>query len=116
MVTADDIRKVALSLPRTEEALVRDQVKFRVGRIVYVALSRDERSMGFGFPKDERAALVAAQPEKFSMPIPSDMRYNWVQVRLDAIDEAEMRELVIDAWTMVVPKRVAAEYLGGDHP
>jgi hypothetical protein len=112
----DDIRKVALSLPRTAEALVRDQVKFRVGRIVYVALSRDERSMGFGFPKDERAALVAAQPEKFSMPIPSDMRYNWVQVRLDAIDQAEMRELVIDAWTMVVPKRVAAEYLGGDHP
>jgi hypothetical protein len=112
MVTADDIRKVALSLPRTDEALVRDQVKFRVGRIVYVALSRDERSMGFGFPKDERAALVAAQPEKFSMPIPSDMRYNWVQVRLDAIDEAEMRELVIDAWTMVVPKRVATEYLG----
>jgi hypothetical protein len=116
MVTADDIRKVALSLPRTDEALVRDQVKFRVGRIVYVALSRDERTMGFGFPKDERAALVATQPEKFSMPIPSDMRYNWVQVRLDAIDEAEMRELVIDAWTMVVPKRVAAEYLDGDHP
>ena len=66
MVTADDIRTFALSLPRTEDALVRDQVKFRVGRIVYVALSRDERSMGFGFPKDERAALVAAQPENSS--------------------------------------------------
>ena len=115
MVTADHIRKAALSLPRTEEALVRDQVKFRVGRIVYLALSRDERSMGFGFPKDERAALVAAQPEKFLMPIPSDMRYNWVRVWLDAIDLTEMRELVVDAWRMVVPKRVAAEYLG-DHP
>ena len=115
MVTPVDIRMVALSLPRTEEALVRDQVKFRVGRIVYVALSRDERSMGFGFPKDERAALVAAQPEKFLMPIPSDMRYNWVRVWLDAIDLTEMRELVVDAWRMVVPKRVAAEYLG-DHP
>jgi hypothetical protein len=115
MVAVADVRTVALSLPRTEEALVRDQVKFRVGPIVYVALSRDERSMGFGFPKDERAALVAAQPEKFFMPIPSDMRYNWVQVWLDAIDEAEMRELVVDAWRMVVPKRVAAEYLD-DHP
>ena len=115
MVTADDVRTVALSLPRTEEALVRDQVKFRVGRIVYVALSRDERSMGFGFPKDERAALVAAQPERFFMPIPSDLRYNWVRVWLDAIDLTEMRELVVDAWRMVVPKRVAAEYLG-DHP
>jgi hypothetical protein len=80
MVTADDVRTVALSLPRTQEALVRDQVKFRVGRIVYVALSRDERSMGFGFPREERAALVAAQPEKFFMPIPSDMRYQWVRV------------------------------------
>ena len=114
MVTADDIRTLALSLPRTEEALVRDQVKFRVGRIVYVALSRDERSMGFGFPKDERTALVAAQPEKFFMPIASDLRYNWVRVWLAAIDPAEMRELVVDAWLMVAPKRVAADYLG-DH-
>ena len=105
----------SLSLPRTEEALVRDQVKFRVGRIVYVALSRDERSMGFGFPKDERAALVAGQPEKFLMPIASDLRDNWVRVWLDAIDTAEMRELVVDAWHMVVPKRIAAGYLH-DHP
>jgi hypothetical protein len=67
LVTADEIRILALSLPRTEEALVRDQVKFRVGRIVYVALSRDELSMGFGFPKEEREALVAAHPEKFFM-------------------------------------------------
>jgi hypothetical protein len=115
MVNAGDIRTVAQSLPRPEEALVRDQVKFRVGRIVYVALSRDERSMGFGFPKEERAALVGAQPDKFFMPIPSDIRYKWVRVWLDAIDVIEMRELVSDAWAMVVPKRVAAEYRR-DHP
>jgi hypothetical protein len=115
MVTAADVRAVALSLPRTEERLVRDQVKFRVGRIVYVALSRDETSMGFGFPKEERAALVAAQPEKFFLPIPSDLRYHWVEVWLDAIDHDEMRELVVDAWRMVVPKRVAAEYFRDVH-
>ena len=114
MATANDIRRVALSLPRTDEALVRDQVKFRVGRIVYVALSRDELSMGFAFPKNERAALIAAHPDRFFMPTQSDMRYNWVQVWLDAIDQTEMRELVVDAWRMVVPKRVAADYLG-DH-
>src|SRR5512133_3002844 len=111
MVTPHDVRTLALSLPRTEEALVRDQVKFRVGRIVYVALSRDELSMGFGFLKDERAALVAAYPENFFMPIQSDLRYNWVRVWLSAIDQSEMRELVVDAWRMVVPTRVAAEYL-----
>ena len=89
---------------------MRDRVKFRVGRIVYVAISRDETSMGFGFPKEERAALVAAEPEKFFMPTKSDERYHWVQVWLGAIDQDEMRELVVDAWRMVVPKRVAADY------
>jgi hypothetical protein len=112
MVTIDDVRPLALSLPRSYEALVRGRVKFRVGRIVYLAFSRDETLMEFAFPKDERAGLVAGEPEKFMLPRPSDMRYHWVGVRLAAIDEAEMRELVLDAWRMVVPKKVAAAYLG----
>jgi hypothetical protein len=112
MVTIDDVRRVAARLPRTTEALVRDRVKFRVGRIVYLAFSRDETLMGFGFPKEEREALVASEPAKFLMPKPSDLRYNWLVVRLDAIDEAEMIEIVEDAWRMVVPKRLAAEHLG----
>jgi hypothetical protein len=87
--------------------LVRDRVKFRVGRLVYLAFSRDEEVMGFGFPKDEREALVASEPDKFLMPDRGDLRYNWVQVRLDRLDADEMRELVIDAWRMVVPRRVA---------
>jgi hypothetical protein len=91
MVTIDDVRKLALSLPRTTEALVRDRVKFRVGSLVYVAFSRDETLMGFGFPKDERQALVDSEPDKFLMPEQSDMRYHWVVVRLEAIDEQEMR-------------------------
>jgi hypothetical protein len=113
MVTAQDVRRVALSLPKTEEGLVRDRVKFRVGRIVYVSLSPDESAMGFGFPKEERAALIVAEPEKFFMPIKSDERYNWVRAWLAALDHAEMRELVVDAWRMVVSKRTAAAYLAG---
>jgi hypothetical protein len=112
MVTIDDVRELAAGLPRTEEALVRDRVKFRVGRIVYLAFSRDETLMGFAFPKEERAALVDSEPDKFLMPKPSDQRYHWVVVRLAAIDHTEMRELVLEAWRMVVPKRVAAAHLG----
>jgi len=112
MVTIENVRRLALSLPRSYEALVRDRVKFRVGRIVYLAFSRDETLMGFGFPKEEREALVASEPHKFMMPKPSDLRYHWLVVRLDAIDEGEMREIVQDAWRMVVPKRVAAAQLG----
>ena len=58
MATIEGVREVALSLARTHEALVRDRVKFRVGRIVYLAFSRDETQMGFGFPKEERDAMV----------------------------------------------------------
>ena len=112
MVTAEEVRLVAGSLPRSEERLIRDHVKFRVGRLVFLSISPDERSMGFALPKEERAALVASEPEKFHMPVPSDERYNWVRVWLDAIDQAEMRELVVEAWRMVVPKRVAAAYEG----
>jgi hypothetical protein len=112
MVTIDEVRELALTLPRTEEALVRDRVKFRIGRIVYLAFSRDETLMGFAFPKEERQALIDAEPHKFVMPERSDLRYNWLVVRLDAIDDAEMREIVLEAWRMVVPKRVAAEHLG----
>ena len=110
MVTIEDVRALATTLPRSSEALVRDRVKFRVGRIVYLAFSRDETEMGFAFPREEREALVAAEPEKFMMPNQSDFRYQWVEVRLAAIDQTEMCELVLDAWRMVVPKRVAAEF------
>jgi len=112
VVAFEDVQRLARSLPRTEERLVRGRIKFRVRSLVYVGMSADELSMGFAFPKEERADLVAAEPDKFFMPIPSDLRFNWVQVWLDAIDEAEMSELVIDAWRMVVPKRVAAAHLG----
>lgn len=110
MVTIDEVREFASRLPRAYEALVRDRVKFRVGRIVFVAFSRDEQIMGFGFPKEEREALVAAEPDKFLMPGQSDLRYHWVHVRLAAIDQAEMQELVLEAWRMCVPKGVAASY------
>jgi hypothetical protein len=110
VVTIDDVRALASTLPRSTEALVRDRVKFRVGRIVYLAFSRDESQMGFAFPKEEREALVASEPAKFLMPSQGDLRYHWVEVRLDALDRAEALEIVLDAWRMVVPKRVAAEY------
>ena len=111
MATVDDVRAIAMSLPRTSEHLIRDNVKFRIGRIVYAAVSPDEERLGFGFPKEERAALVASRPETFMMPLPSDERYQWVRARLAALDVDELRELLVDAWCMCVPKKVAASYL-----
>jgi hypothetical protein len=108
MVTIDDVRALATDLPRSYEVFVRGRVKFRVGGIVYLAFSRDETLMGFAFPREEREAFLQAFPDKFERPKPADLRYNWLVVRLDAIDQKELRELVFDAWRMVVPKRLAA--------
>src|SRR5438093_12381108 len=110
MATIDDVRALAETLPRSYEVLVRGRVKFRVGRIVYLAFSKDGRELGFAFPKEWREALVESEPEKFSLPDASNMRYQWAVVRLDGIDEDELRELVLDAWAMVVPKKVVDAY------
>jgi hypothetical protein len=110
VVTVDEVRAFASQLPRSYEVLVHDRVKFRVGQIVYVSFSRDETVMGFAFPKEERDMLVETYPDKFMLPRASDMRFNWVLARMDALDAEEMRELVLDAWRMVVPRKVWTAY------
>jgi hypothetical protein len=109
-VSVEEIRELAASLPRSYEALVRGRVKFRIGQIVYLAVSADGSTMGCGFPKEFREAAVAAEPSKFSLPGESDMRFNWIHVNLEAIDREEMRDLVEGAWSRAVPKVVAQEY------
>ena len=110
MAGMGDVRALGTELERSYEAFVRGQLRFRVGQIVYVAFSLDESVMGFAFPKEERAALVASEPHKFQLPRESEMRFNWVDAQLPALDPIEARELVVDAWRMVVPKKVSTAY------
>jgi hypothetical protein len=110
-VTLEEVRSFASTLPRTTEGVAHGRVKFRIGRLVYLDFSHDETVMGFAFPKEWREVLVGSDPDKFLMPRTSDLRYNWVCVRLAAIDRPEMEELVLDAWAMCVPKKVVAEYM-----
>jgi hypothetical protein len=112
-VTIADVREYALTLPRAYEVFVHGRVKFRVGQIVFVDFSHDETVMGFGFPKEWRRALVENEPEKFMLPVESELRFNWARVRLKAIDREEMHELVLNAWAMVVPKYVSEPYARG---
>lgn len=112
MVTVADVRALALTLPRTTEHVIHDRVKFRVGSIVYVAFSRDESTMGFGYPREERDSLIAGEPDLFVLPGAADLRFNWVCCHLERLDHDYMTELVTDAWRMVVPKYLARQRLG----
>jgi hypothetical protein len=110
-VCVDDVLEYAKDFERSYVAVVHGRIKLRVKQIVYVAFSRDETTMGFGFPKDERPGLIASDPERFFMPRPSDMRFHWVETRLDRLEMDEMQEFVLDAWGMVVPKFLFRERL-----
>lgn len=114
MVTVDHVRRIAAELPGSYEVVVRDRVKFRVGRYVYLAFSRDETTMGFGYLREERDALVASDPDTFLPPVRADERYNWVRARMSELDEPQLRELVVDAWRIAAPKRLIAQYGASD--
>jgi hypothetical protein len=116
MGTIEDVRELASVLPRSVEAIVRDRVKFRVGRIVYIAFSRDESMMGFAFPKEERDSMIASEPTRYVLPATGDLRYNWLELRLETFGRVELHEIVLDAWRMVVPKSVATAYEKGNSP
>lgn len=110
MAQLDDVRPLGSELERSYEVFVHGRLKFRVGQLVYVAFSLDEMVMGFAFPKEKRAALVGGSPRKFQLPSDADMRFNWVHAELAELDPAEARELVVDAWRMVVPQKVSRAY------
>lgn len=110
MAVIEDVRALGTELERSYQVYVRGRLKFRVGQIVYVAFSLDEQVMGFAFPKEERAALVAGEPQKFQLPSASDMRFNWIHADLAALDRTEARELVVDAWRIVVPRKLSRAY------
>jgi hypothetical protein len=109
-VTPDQVLSVARGLPRSYEVVVYGRLKFRVKQIVWLSFSRDFATIGLAFPKEWRAIAVESEPHKFAFPSESYMRFNWIHARLDALDPEEMRDLVLDAWRFVVPKRVAAEF------
>jgi hypothetical protein len=110
MAVIGDVLALGSELERSYPVYVRGRLKFRVKQIVYVAFSLDEAIMGFAFPKEERAALVAGEPGKFRLPTESDLRFNWVDAELAALDPVEAREFVVDAWRMVVPQKVSRAY------
>jgi hypothetical protein len=110
MAELADVRHLGTELERSHEAYVRGRLRFRVGQIVYVAFSQDELTMGFAFPKEQRQGLVDGDPARFRLPRESELRFNWAVAHLPAVDASEARELVVDAWRIVVPQKLARAY------
>lgn len=113
MAVAEDVRRIALSLPETSEKLAWGAPTFRVRGKIFAALSDDDASIGVKCPIEDRAELIAAEPEKFFLRPGHDDNYAWLQVRLVALEnEEELRAILLDSWRQAAPRTVAAAFPG----
>ncbi|MEV0280685.1 MmcQ/YjbR family DNA-binding protein [Streptomyces sp. NPDC050610] len=113
MPTAEDVRAIALSLPETQEKLAWGLPTFRVGGKIFASLADDDASVGVKCPKEERAELIAAEPQKFFLRPGHDDNYDWLRVRLTAVEDAgELRAILADSWRQVAPRKIADAHPG----
>ncbi|MFI2779992.1 MmcQ/YjbR family DNA-binding protein [Streptomyces sp. ALB3] len=116
-LTADDVRAIALALPDTAEKLAWGQPTFRVAGKIFAALGDDDATVGVKCPVEDRAELIAAEPEKFFVRERHDEAYAWLRVRLAALDDAgELTAVLTDSWRQAAPRRLVAAHPELGHP
>lgn len=103
---ADDVRRIALSLPETEEKEAWRMPTFRVAGKMFVTVPDDGSSFAVRCPRHERKELIAAEPEKFWVPAHEESSA-WVRVRLGALEDVdELRDILVDSWEQAAPDRL----------
>lgn len=106
MPDAEDVRRIALSLPDTTEKIAWSMPTFRVAGKMFATLPEDETSIAVRCPKEERDELVLAEPEKFWIA-DHEAQFAWVRARLAALeDEDELRAILADSWRQAAPPRL----------
>ena len=115
MVSADELRQVMRSLPEAEERETWGHPTFRVRDKMFATMSDDGRQATVKATKEEQAALVAAAPGTFGIPAYVG-RHGWVSIQLAAVDPAELRELVVEAWRQTAPRRLVRASDAGPGP
>ncbi|MET9381295.1 MmcQ/YjbR family DNA-binding protein [Streptomyces sp. NPDC002928] len=110
MPDAEDVRRIALSLPDTMEKIAWNMPTFRVAGKMFATLPEDETSIAVRCPKEERDELVLAEPEKFWIA-DHEAQFAWVRTRLAALeDEDELRDILADSWRQAAPPRLLEAY------
>jgi len=106
MPDAEDVRRIALSLPDTAEKTAWGMPTFRVAGKMFATLPEDETSVAVRCPEEERDELALAEPEKFWIA-GHEAQFAWVRVRLAALeDQTELRDILADSWRQAAPPRL----------
>ena len=110
MPDAEDVRRIALSLPDTTEKIAWSMPTFRVAGKMFATLPEEETSLAVRCPKEERDELVLAEPGKFWIA-DHEAQFAWVRARLAAFDdEEELRDVLADSWRQAAPQRLLEAY------
>jgi hypothetical protein len=128
MANVDDVRRIAMGLPETTEALSRENLQWRVHGKHFVwerPLRRSDLvALGDAAPEGVifgasvadlgyKEALLAARPDVY-FTTPHFDGYPAVLLRLDVVDVAALEELISEAWLARAPKSLANDYLERD--
>jgi hypothetical protein len=114
MATVDDVRRLALGLPETSEKPCYGTPGFYVRKHLFARIRSDDETVVVKVDMGERELLIGAEPEIFFVT-DHYLNYGYVLVRIDAIEEDELLEVLTDSWRMVAPKRLLAAF-DADHP
>jgi hypothetical protein len=104
----EDVRELALELPETEESTSYGTPAFKVRKKLFARMREEGDVLVVKVERDERAALIESEPDVYFYT-PHYENYGFVLVRLDAVDRAELREILTDSWRLAAPERLIAE-------
>lgn len=108
MITPDEVRTLALSLPESEEHAHWNKPSFRTRKRIFATLQPAEWTAVLKLPLEEQAAVVTLQPDIFSLG--GWQHQGWTKVDLRAVESAEFRGLLILAWRTLATKRALRAY------
>jgi hypothetical protein len=112
VATYADAQRIVASLPGGEEVIVvewGDHPTFRVNNKMFASGAPDSTTMSVKASKEDQAELVASRPETFAVARYVG-RFGWIEVQLPNVDEAELRELLTDAWRRTAPKKLVKQF------
>ena len=125
MASWDDVRRIALDLPETDEGTTHGNRSWRVKEKGFVwerPLRRgDLEALGDAAPdgpilgarvENEMAkeALIANDPDVF-FTTPHFNGYPAILIQLEKISVEDLTEVIVEAWLARAPKRLANDYL-----
>ena len=112
MPTFDDVRAIAMGLPEAEEIVTWEtDITFRVRHKIFAIGGEGSGSVSIKATPATQSDLVDQAPETFH-PSAYVGRFGWVTADLTRIDRDVLRTLLVDAWRLTAPKRLAATYRG----